>query len=161
MPSLPCSRSSRLQPLDPSTLVSRFAAPTRLVNPAIRCLLKCINWLHGQCDMIHTGQSYYHLARVNCIDHILDITTTNVLTEKANDELFVAIESEYNLHPSTLLVIEGHPVYHSRGQPRDALDPTGMACLTNLGSARSRQSPSADWSTSDMYRTSEVLMGVR
>lgn len=56
-----------------------------------------------------------------------------------------------------------YPIYESRGEPQDIRDLSGIAFLTDFGSARTldRNKPHTDWAMTDTYRAPEVLMGVQ
>ena len=58
------------------------------------------------------------------------------------------------------VIDKGYPVYPSRGSLQSFIDTSGMAYLTDFGSARSASSASSDWYMPDTYRAPEVLMGV-
>ncbi|KAF2768022.1 kinase-like protein [Teratosphaeria nubilosa] len=92
--------------------------------------------------------------------HHSEITRQNVLTQAANDVQFAAMEREEALDPSVPVMDNGYPVYRSRGQPRNILDLTGVAYLTDFGSAQLASSTHQDWWMPDTYRAPEVLMGV-
>lgn len=65
------------------------------------------------------------------------------------------MERDEQISPSSPLMIGDHPVYESRGQPRNILDLTGVACLTDFGSACSASSTNTDWRMPDTYRAPE------
>ena len=64
------------------------------------------------------------------------------------------------LDPSVPIMDNGYPVYRSRGEPQSIRDLTGVAYLTDFGSARVASEPQKDWWMPDTYRAPEVLMGV-
>lgn len=70
------------------------------------------------------------------------------------------MEHEETLDPSAPVMDNGHPVYRSRGKPQNIHDLTGLAYLTDFGSARVASEPQTDWWMPDTYRAPEVLMGV-
>ncbi|KAF2212267.1 hypothetical protein CERZMDRAFT_112004 [Cercospora zeae-maydis SCOH1-5] len=117
--------------------------PQELVWAAVRCLLGCVNWLDLDCNLIHT-----------------EITTQNVLTQAPNDDQFTAMEHEETLNPSVPVMDNNYPVYQSRAGPRSIRDITGVAYLTDFGSARAANEPHMDWWMPDTYRAPEVLMSV-
>lgn len=82
------------------------------------------------------------------------------MTQAANDDQFVAIEEEEALHPSEPIFDNGYPLYRSYVGPRSFADLTGVAYLTDFGSARKASAVNKEWWMPDTYRAPEILMGV-
>ncbi|KLJ11663.1 hypothetical protein EMPG_09662 [Blastomyces silverae] len=118
--------------------------PKLLVRSLIHRLFFSVNWLHANCNTIHTVQ---------------DITPQNVLSEIEDDTLLKDIE-EQERHDSSIPIdsVNGAaaPVYLSR---RMAPQLGGVPILTDFGQMRlAEEGGNREWCMPDIYRAPEVLL---
>lgn len=133
--------------------------PKELVMDAVHRLLGCINWLHLDCAVLHTGSWIPH-RRCQQMLIVVEITPQNVLAESASDKCFEAIAEAERANPSVPVMDNEHPVYKSRGEPQSLLELSGQPILTDFGSSRMADPQNRGWWMPDTYRAPEVLLGL-
>nr|POE56215.1 putative serine/threonine-protein kinase dyrk2 [Quercus suber] len=95
-----------------------------------------------------------------------EIIPQNILMTTDDDSMFQRAEKEELANPSVPVVVQTHshphPIYRSRGLPRNLHEASGHSLLADFGSARllNPSTTTEGWWMPDTYRAPEVLMGV-
>lgn len=130
--------------------------PKLLVKSLIQRLLFSVNWFHATCGVIHTGMLILVILAVeNRLTFIVDISPQNVLMEIVDEISLQDVEEQESQNPSTPVISNGAPVYHSRPT---MLELSGIPILTDFGQMRSVEPGNSDWWMPDLYRAPEVLL---
>ncbi|PWY82057.1 kinase-like protein [Aspergillus heteromorphus CBS 117.55] len=112
--------------------------PKLLVKSLVHRLVISIDWLHATCGLVHT-----------------DISPQNVLIKLEDDSVLKDIEKQESQNPSTPVISQGVPIYHSLAT---MLELSGLPVLTDFGQMRPSEPANRDWWMSDLYRAPEVLL---
>lgn len=130
--------------------------PKLLVKSLIHQLLFSVNWFHATCGVIHTGMLILVMLGVtNRLTFFVDISPQNVLTEIVDEISLKDVEEQESQNPSTPVISNGAPVYHSRPT---MLELSGIPILTDFGQMRSAEPGNSGWWMSDLYRAPEVIL---
>ncbi|EEP77012.1 predicted protein [Uncinocarpus reesii 1704] len=115
--------------------------PKLLVRSLIHRLFFSVNWLHGNCNTIHT-----------------DISPQNVLSEIEDNTPLRDIEEQESQDPSIPIIPSNGaaPVYRSRST---APELGGIPILTDFSQMRlAQEGGNKEWCMPDIYRAPEVLL---
>ena len=129
--------------------------PKLLVKSLIHRLLFAINWLHGNCSVIHIGTQYVLAVDVVAANRVADISPQNVLTEAGDDTVFRLMEERESQEPSPSRQTEEGFIYPSRAAISVL---SGTPILTDFGQMRFAEPINSGWCMPDLYRAPEVLL---
>lgn len=129
--------------------------PEEILKPLLAQVFLALDYLHTECQLVHTGELNNRNANSFSNDPI-DIKGGNILMEIADDHILAAFVQAELEDPSPRKIVNGTTIYASRtfDRPRKF----GRAVLGDFGSAARGDTKLMHYAQPNVYRSPEVML---
>ena len=131
--------------------------PSDVLKVILQMILQGLDYLHTECQVIHTGEPDYIAINAIFLPRI-DLKPSNIMVKLEDPEILERdVRDEYD-HPLPQKVLDERTIYLSRNNYGRLLRPTGIVQITDFGLSVRGDVPHSGCIQAELYRAPEVVL---
>lgn len=135
--------------------------PPNVVKVLVRMILEGLDYLHSQCQVIHTGRYHdrIYIMLEQLSDIFVDLKTGNIMIRFEDPAIPAEVADDEYHHPLPQKHLDdGRVIYLSRNGFGPLREPTGMICITDFDRAVLGTEAHSGCIQADIYRAPESIL---